>query len=98
MHELTAVARFAHVFPKYQHNPRWVRAFLEVFEKAGEDAVSKAHLAFLNLSKNKRFTKAEREAARKFAESLLFLIDPPVALPSNVERLIGRLSLSRRHQ
>jgi len=91
MHELTAIARFAHVFPKYQNNPRWVRSFLEVFERAGEDAMVKAHQAFRNLSKNKRFTVEEREAARKFAESLSLMVDPPVNLPASDLRILRDL-------
>jgi len=79
MPESTSLSRFAHVFPKYQNNAVWVRSFLEVFERAGEDAMAKGHRAFVNLSKDKRFTVEERAAAKKFSESLLYLIDPPLS-------------------
>jgi hypothetical protein len=83
MSESTYLARFAHVFPKYQADAVWVRSFLEVFQRAGEDAMAKGHQAFVNLSKD-RFTVEERAAAKKFSESLLYLIDPPLSLsPAN---------------
>lgn len=91
MPESTHLARFAHVFPKYLNNARWVRSFLESIERAGEDATLKVHFAFVNLSKNKSFTKAERDAARKFAESLLFLVDSPVVLTPQTDRLVRDL-------
>jgi hypothetical protein len=91
MHDPATLARFAHVFPKYQHNPQWVRSFLEVFVRAGEDALAKCHQAFVNLSKDKRFTKIEREAARKFALSLSLLFDPPLSSTPQTDRLVREL-------
>jgi len=91
MHDQAGISRFAHVFPKFQNNPTWVRTFLGVFELAGEDAVAKAHQAFLTLSKDKRFTKVEREAARKFAQALSLLFDPPLVSSPALDRLFAGL-------